>query len=153
MIEKLKKTISGAGDVIKEQASNLSDAVKEQANNLSDAVKEKTYALIEDWLKIFPNLEGYGFKVTSFGLCMALSPALDVELTGNANAFNIDKLNTIIEENKGNQALTTVFKAIKTAFEWHERTGSDRHFKVVLLKLSIKITPEVKVYLGQPLLT
>lgn len=142
MIEKLKKTISDAGE-----------AIKEQANNITDAVKEKTYALIEDWLKIFPNLEQHGLKITSFGLCMALSPSLDVELTGDANGFTLESLDKILAECKGNQALTTVFKAIKTTYEWHRRTGSDRHFEVILLKLTIKITPEVKVYLGQPLLT
>jgi hypothetical protein len=84
---------------------------------------------------------------------MAISPSLDVELSGDANGFTPESLDKILTECKGNQALTTVFKAIKTTYEWHRRTGSDKHFEVILLKLTIKITPEVKVYLGQPLLT
>jgi uncharacterized protein YjbJ (UPF0337 family) len=164
MIEKLKKTLSDVSgvvkeqavnltDAVKEQAGNLTDAVKEQAGNLSEAVKEKTYALFEDWLKIFPNLENYGLKITSFGLCMAISPSLDVELSGDAHAFTPERLEKILAECEGNQALTTVFKTIRTTYEWHRRTGSDKHFSIILVKLSIKITPEVKVYLGQPLLT
>ena len=152
MLEKLKQTISHAGDTIKEQAGNMTDAIKEQAGNMTDALKEKTYLLIEDWLKIFPNLESHGLKITSFGLSMGISPALDVELRGTAKAFTPEKLEKILEECKGNSALTSVFKAIKTTYELHRKTGTDVKFDALLLQLSVKITPEVKVYLGTPLL-
>lgn len=142
MIEKLRKTITNAGD-----------ALKEQATNVSDALKEKTYSLFEDWIKIFPSLENHGFKMTSFGLCVGISPSLDVEMRGKANTFTLEKLDKILEECKGNQALTTVFKAIKKTYEWHLKTGTEGKFDAILLKLSVKITPEVKVYLGTPMLT
>jgi hypothetical protein len=172
MLDKLKKTISDAvkeqatnvSDAIKEQAGNMSeaikektgnvtDAIKEQATNVTDAFKEKTYNLIEDWLKIFPNLESHGLKINSFGLSVGISPSLDVELRGKANTFTIGKLELLIEENKGNQPLTTVFKAIKMTYEMHKRTGTKGDFNAILIQLSVKITPEVKVYLGTPLLT
>ncbi len=142
MIEKLKKTISDAGE-----------AIKEQANNVSDAFKEKTYALIDDWLQIFPDLEAQGLQVMSFGLCMGISPALDVELRGKAKAFSPESIDKILDKCKGNNALTTVFKTIKTTYEWHRKTGTEGKFDAILIKLSVKITPEVKVYLGTPMLT
>lgn len=161
MINKLKQTLAEAGDNLKEQAAQLSDSVKEQATQLTDsvkeqanlmtsAVKEKAYGLIEDWLEIFPQLESYGLKITSFGLKMGINPMLEVELQGNSNAFTSDKVAKMLEDNKNNNALSTIFKAIKTAFDWHAKTGSDRHFKSIFLKISVSITPEVMVYLGEP---
>ena len=139
MLKNIKKTISDA-----------SDALKEQAQNVSDSLKEKSYALIEDWIKIFPSLENYGLKITSFGLSMGINPALNVELRGEIENFNTERLIQIIDENKGNQPLTTVFKAIKTTFDWHKRTRSEGEFDAVVLKLSVKLAPEVMVYLGTP---
>ena len=153
MLNKLKKTISNAGDAIKEQAVTVSDAIKEQAGNVTDAIKEKTFLLIEDWLTIFPNLESHGLKIMSFGLSVGISPSLNVELQGKANIFTTEILENLILENKGNQPLTTVFKAIKMTYEWHKKTGTKGRFDIILLQLSVKITPEVKVYLGTPKLT
>jgi hypothetical protein len=131
----------------------MKETVRKKTTELSDAVREKTNQLFDDWLQIFPNLENYGLKVMSFGFCMGISPALDVELRGSAADFAPDRLETILAEVEGNRALSTVFKAIKTTYSLHAKTGSDHHnFDVILLKLSIRITPEVKVYLGQPLL-
>ena len=179
MFDKLKKSINTASDSLKEQAvqltdsmkesviekttiltdavkektHELTDAVKEKTTELTDAVKEKTNQLFDDWLKIFPDLENYGLKVMSFGFCMGISPALDVELRGSAADFASERLEVILQEVKGNRALSTVFKAIKTTYNLHAKTGSNyHHFDVILIKLSIKITPEVMVYLGQPLL-
>jgi uncharacterized protein YjbJ (UPF0337 family) len=163
MLEKLKKTISHAGDSLKEQAGNVTDSLKEQAGqmtdtlkekagNMTDALKEKTYLLIEDWLKIFPNLQSHGLNITSFGLCMGISPALDVELRGKAKDFSVEKLEKILEECKGNNALTSIFKAIKSTYELHRKTGTDGKFDAIFVKLSVKITPEVMVYLGTPVL-
>lgn len=153
MLNKLKKTISNAGDAIKEQAVTVSDAIKEQAGNVTDAIKEKTFLLIEDWLTIFPNLESHGLKIMSFGLSVGINPSLNVELQGKANIFTTEILENLIIENKGNQPLTTVFKAIKMTYEWHKKTGTKGRFDIILLQLSVKITPEVKVYLGTPKLT
>ncbi|MFN4144285.1 MAG: hypothetical protein ACK4GN_00560 [Runella sp.] len=149
-IEKLKQTLNEASDNLKEQANQLSAAVKEQANLLGDSVKEKAYSMIEDWLAIFPKLESYGLNITSFGLKMGLNPTLEVELQGNSKGFTPEKVTLMLQENKGNNALTMVFKAIKTAYDWHAKTGSHCHFKSIFLKVSVCITPEVMVYLGEP---
>ena len=153
LTDAVKERTHGLTDAVKEKTHELTDAVKEKTTELTDAVKERTNQLFDDWLKIFPNLENYGLKVMSFGFCMGISPALDVELRGSAADFASERLEEILAEVAGNRALSTVFKAIKTTYNLHAKTGSNyHHFDVILIKLSIKITPEVMVYLGQPLL-
>ena len=153
LTDAVKEKTHELADAVKEKTHELTDAVKEKTTELTDAVKEKTNQLFDDWLKIFPDLENYGLKVMSFGFCMGISPALDVELRGSAADFAPERLEEILAEVGGNRALSTVFKAIKTTYNLHAKTGSNyHHFDVILIKLSIKITPEVMVYLGQPLL-
>jgi hypothetical protein len=149
-MKSLKSTLSHASEKLKTQIDDLSDVVREQATTFGDAMREKAISIIEDWLKIFPVLESYGLKVSSFGVKMGLNPMLDVELLGNARQFTPEILQKIIEENKHSATLTTVFKTIKTTYEWYTRTSKDIYFKSIIIKLSISITPEVKVYLGEP---
>lgn len=138
MFDKFKSTIQQAGD-----------AIREQAENFGDAAREKTMQLIEDWLKIFPKLEAYGLTVSSFGICMALSPSLEVELQGDADDFSHERIKEILDANADDKAIQMVFKTIQTTLDWHRKIGA-KHFDFLLIKLIVKITPEVKVYLGAP---
>ena len=169
MLDKLKKTITyqatnlkdsaferathfsdSAKEKAKETTSQLSIAVKEKATNVTDAIKDRTLSLVDDWLKIFPNLEDYGLKITSFGISMSISPILDVELQGEAEDYSTEKLEAILEEVKGNNALTTVFKTIKLTYEWHKKTGGECYFDKIHIKLTVGMSPQVMVYLGEP---
>jgi hypothetical protein len=161
MLDKLKKTVSATGEVlkgqatqladsVKEQAAQLTESVKEQASHLTESVKEKTNSLIEDWVLIFPTLESYGLRITAFGMKMAISPALECELRGEAEDFSIEKLTGFIEAAKGNSPLTLVLKTIRMTYDWHSRTGSEQHFDKIYVKISVQLTPEVMVYLGEP---
>ena len=152
MLEKLRQTVNAASDALKEQATQLTDAVKEQATNLSDSVKEKAYALIEDWLKIFPSLENYGLFVTSFGINMSISPTLEVELRGEAEDFTVARLDQILEEVKDNTPMRTLFRTVRLTYDWHSRTSSEQHFDKIYLKVVVGISPQVMVYLGEPIL-
>ena len=139
MIDKIKKTLQDAGDIIKEQAASLGEGAKERSNQL-----------IEDWLKIFPKLEIYGLEITSFALSVTLSPALEVELIGKHEDFTQERLQTIISENK-NAALLSVFNTIKTTYNLHRRTYALVKDPLIV-KIKIRISPEIKVYIGQPLI-
>ena len=119
MIDKLKETFNQASEIIKQQTSNI-----------GDAAKEKSQKIIDDWLKVFLQLEEYGFKITSFGLSVALSPSLEVELEGSADTFSLDRVKELIEENQGNSSLTSVFKTIKTTYELHAKI-SKQEYEVV----------------------
>lgn len=138
MIDKLKETFAQASEIIKEQTSNI-----------GDAAKEKSQKLIDDWLRVFRRLEEYGFKITSFGLGVAISPSLEVELEGEADTFSLERVNELLEENKDSSSLTTVFRTLKTTYELHGKISSQK-YDVVLVKVIVKIAPEVKVVLGEP---
>ena len=139
-----------AKDKTKETANSIVETIKEKTSNMSDAIKEKTFNYIDDWLKIFPNLETYGLNITSFGISMSISPILEVELCGEAEDFSVEKLDIILNEVKENNALTTVFKTVRMTYAWQKRTGSECYFDKIFLKLSIGISPQVMVYLGEP---
>ena len=138
MIDKLKETFNQASEIIKQQTSNI-----------SDAAKEKSQKLIDDWLKVFRRLEEYGFKITSFGLSVAISPSLEVEMEGPAERFSLERIKELLEENKDSTSLSSVFRTIKTTYELHGKISSQK-YETVLLKVIVKIAPEIKVVLGEP---
>lgn len=140
MIDKIKKTIQEAGDVIKEQASNL-----------SEGAKEKSYQVIEDWLQVFPKLEIYGLEITSFSLGVAISPSLEVELKGDHKDFTKERIQKIINENKNNPALNSVMNTIRTTYGLHRRIYATMNDPLIV-KIKIRISPEIKVFIGEPII-
>ena len=140
MIDKLKQTIQEA-----------TDFVKDQANQLGEDAKEKSYKIIDEWLLIFPKLEMQGLEITSFALSAAISPALQVELVGKHEDFPIEKLNSIIEENKRNTALVSVFTTIKTTYNLQRRTFGELKSPLIV-QIKVCISPEIKVFLGKPII-
>ncbi len=140
MIDKLKKTFQEASELLKQQASAL-----------GEGAKEKSYQLIEEWLQIFPRLEVYGLEMTSFALSVAISPALEVEFKGRHEDFPADRINEILTENRRSPALLSVFNTIKTTYGLHRRVYGSLNDPLIV-KIKIKISPEIKVYLGQPLI-
>lgn len=141
MIDKLIKTLQEAGGTIKEQAAGL-----------GSGAKEKTYAIIEDWLQIFPKLEAYGLKVESFALGVAISPSVEVDLRGKHEDFTTDKLAIISSDSEqSDAALRMVISTIKTAYSLHQRVSDDLQDPLIV-KIRIKLSPEVKVFIGEPLI-
>ena len=150
MKESVKEHAVHFSDAVKDKASELTESVKEHTTNIVDAVKDKTLSLIEDWLKIFPNLEQRGLKISAFGMRMGMNLGIECELSGLAKNFTVEKIESILEEVKGNVALTTVFKAIKNTYAFHKKTGTEQKFNKIFLKITVQMLPEVIVYLGEP---
>jgi len=94
-------------------------------------------------------LEEYGFKITSFGLGVAISPSLEVEMEGAAEKFSLERIKEMLEENKDSTSLSSVLRTIKMTYETHAKISS-QEYDVVLVKVLVKITPEIKVVLGEP---
>lgn len=140
MIDKLKKTIHGASILLKEQAVNL-----------GEGAKEKSYKIIEEWLQVFPKLEAYNLKITSFSLGVAISPSVEVELVGKHADFNKERLNEILAENKNSAALLSVFNTIKTTYSFHEKIDAELKDPLII-KIKIRISPEIKVFVGEPII-
>lgn len=138
MIDKLLKGLQDAAETIRQQASQV-----------SEGTKEKAYQVIDDWLQIFPRLETYGLEVTSFGLSLSLTPGLDVELVGKHDDFSAERLEELLAENKGNTAMTMVLNTIKTTYALHRRSLATLRDPLVL-KIRVRLSPEVKVILGRP---
>lgn len=140
MIDKLKQAMQEAGDLLKQQASSI-----------GEGAKEKSYQLIEDWLKVFPQLELYGLEITSFSLSVAISPSLEVELVSKHEKFPMERLDQIIAENRGKAALLSVFTTIKTTYLFHRKIYATLR-EPLIVKVRIKISPEIKVFIGEPVI-
>lgn len=140
MIDKIVKTLQDA-----------SDTLLEQAGNIGTGAKEKTYAMIEDWLKVFPQLEIYGLKVESFALGVALSPSLEVDLKGTHADFKMERLEELLAKEENSTALRTVLSTIKTTYSLHRRIYADIK-EPLIVKIRVRISPEVKVFIGEPLI-
>lgn len=138
MIDKIKKALQEATDLIKEQASSL-----------GEGAKEKSYQIIDEWLSIFPKLEIAGLEITSFALGVAISPSLDVELKGKHADFTPERLQKLIAEHKGNTAITSVFSTIKTTYELHRKIYATL-YEPLIVRIRIRLSPEIKVILGRP---
>ncbi len=138
MLEKLNKVFN-----------DLGDELKKQSGNIGEGARHKTEKILDEWLQIFPKLEIYGLSISSFSLAVAISPSVEVELVGDHEKFSQDRLQSIIDANKTSTALTTVLTTIKTAYSLHRRTYADLKDPLIV-KIKIKISPEVRVFIGQP---
>lgn len=138
-------------DKIQKALQDVTDTIKTQAGSIGDSAKEKTYRLIEEWLKIFPKLEIYGLQITSFSLGVALSPSLEVELKGDHENFPTARIDEILDENKGSAAMYSVFNTIKMAYNLHRQTYANLEDPLIV-KIRIRLSPEIKVYIGKPII-
>ncbi|MEO0337762.1 MAG: hypothetical protein AAF242_00975 [Bacteroidota bacterium] len=140
MLDKLQKALNDATDFI-----------KDQANTLGDSAKGKAFEVIDDWIKIFPQLENYGLKVNSFAMGIAISPSVEAELVSSHEQFPPERLEQILEEVKGQTAISSVFSTIRTAYTLHRRINAELKDPLIVV-IKIKISPEVKVYIGEPII-
>lgn len=123
--------------------------VNDLAGTVSEGAKEKTLHLIEDWLEIFPQLADYGLEITSFSMGLALSPSLNVELLGTHENWSDEAIVERIAKHKGETAITMVLSTIRTAYRLQRQTKAPLKDPLIL-KITVKITPEVRVVLGLP---
>lgn len=140
MIDKFKKTLQEATELLREQASSF-----------GEGAREKSYKVIEEWLQVFPKLEVYGLEISSFSLSVAISPALEVEMLGAHKDFTQEKIQRIIRENRRNAAILSVMNTIKTTYNLHHKTYANLNDPLIV-KVRIRISPEIKVYLGKPVI-
>ena len=126
-----------------------SGMVKEQAATLSDSAKEKGYRLIEDWITVLPKFEEMGFEITSFAVGISISPTLEVEMTAMHNQFPMKKIEEILAEHKTSTPISLVFNTIKTTYNLHNRAKCSLK-EPLIVKIRVKLPPEIKVFLGMP---
>jgi len=141
MIDKVKKTLQQAGDILKEQASNI-----------GDSAMEKTMSLFEQWAVVFPKLEEHGLKMTSFAVSAAISPAMEAELAGHSSDFSAQRVKELLEEHKESTIMTSILKTMQTTLDLHSKTQAEV-FEPIYVKITVKIPPEIKIVLGEPMFT
>ena len=137
MIDKVKKTIQQAGDLLKEQAGNL-----------SDSALEKLIEIFEDWAEVLPELVNYGFTLINFSLSVGLSPGMTIFMKGVTMDFDEDRIKELLAENEGNKTMLSVLKTIQTTDNLYKKTTLEPR-EVMYLKIVIGLPPEIKVTLGE----
>jgi len=138
MIDKIKNSLQLASGIIKEQAATL-----------GDAAKDRGYRLIEDWITVLPKFEEMGFDITSFAVGISISPILEVEMTAAHEQFPLDRVEAILKENEISTPISLVFNTIKTTYNLHKRADCSLK-EPLIVKIKVKLPPEIKVFLGMP---
>ncbi|GJM35422.1 MAG: hypothetical protein DHS20C18_44230 [Saprospiraceae bacterium] len=138
-------------DKIMRGLQDVTEAFREQTTNIGEGAKARTEKLIEDWLQVFPKLEIYGLEITSFALGVALSPSIEVELVGKHELFTKERIKEIIDANRKNTILLSVFNTINTAYSFHRKTYATLR-EPLIVKIKVKLSPEIQVFIGEPMI-
>lgn len=117
---------------------------------MGDAAKTKGYQIIDQWVSILPQLEAYGFEMGYFSVAVSINPTLEVEMRADPKDFPLDRIQAILDENKGSTPMHLVFSTIKTTYLLHKK--SKLAFRDPLsVRITVKLSPEIKVAYGKPL--
>lgn len=126
-------------------------SLMESLLNSVNFVKHQTNKVINRWLDVLPTIEKYGLKITSFAMSYSINPSLEVELVGKSAEFPLERIREILEENKSSASITSVFQAVRTTKNLYERTKSTPQ-EDLIIEIKIRFSPEIKVFLGVPLI-
>ena len=140
--------------IVKEQIqrtfTHITETIADTFKGLRDSAKEKGQEFVDDWLNILPELESMGFETTSFGVSLAIAPAVEVEMKGAAAAFSDARLMELMETYDSNKYVSLVLKSISTAKKMHKKIGKSVRNEDIFFKIIISVPPQVHVYLGKP---
>ncbi|MEZ4948032.1 MAG: hypothetical protein R2769_01080 [Saprospiraceae bacterium] len=135
MLKGVKDGIAGAWDTLVEKANLL---------------KKGSNKMIDSWLEVLPRISSYGFEINSFAMNYSLNPSMEVELVGNLEDFPAERISEIMKENKNSPAIRSVFQALKTTINLQKRLKETPKNEIVI-EVRVSISPEIKVFLGVPL--
>jgi hypothetical protein len=138
MLKSIIKTLQDTGDL-----------VKEKAGELNESAKEKIMSGIEDWIEILPKIKALGFETTAFGISMSISPCLNVELKGKTADFTEEKIREYLEMFKAEKSLKLFLNVLKTTIVLHKKSKAELK-EDIFVRIDVKLSPEIKVYIGQP---
>jgi len=139
-------------DKIQETYAQLTNAIAESLNDMKVSAKKKSQAFIDDWLQVIPEFEAMGLEITSFGVALAISPALEVEMTGPSAAFTEERLKDLMTQHEQNNYVMLVLKTIRTTRKMHKKLGKEKIYESIYIKILVKVPPEVRVYFGRPVI-
>lgn len=107
--------------------------------------------LINSWLEILPVLERAGFEIKCFVMGYSINPSLEVELVGRRQEFTDERLKELLDASTPNAMLTSVWHAVRTTLNVYRKTDSTPQDELVVI-IKVKLSPEIKVYVGQPVI-
>ncbi|MBK7808084.1 MAG: hypothetical protein KA270_03085 [Saprospiraceae bacterium] len=152
MLKNILKTLQETGDIVVEKASELNDAAKEKFQEAKEQTRDKVLSIIEEWVELLPKLMALGFEMTSFGISMSLSPCMLAELKGKTDDFSEERIKELLEIHKEDKSLKLFLNVIKTTFVLHKKTNAGMKDDLIV-RVEVKLSPEIKVFIGQPQLT
>ena len=138
MIEKIWQTLHDATGMLKDSASSI-----------GQGAREKTQEVIEEWLKVFPKLEAYGFQVTSFSLGVSINPSLEAELRAQHDAFPPERIEQYLVDTRASTAMQLVFTTVKSTYGLYRKANLPLRGELIV-RLRIRISPEIRVIIGSP---
>jgi hypothetical protein len=132
---------------VRDGINNAWNTLVEKAN----FIKKGSNKMIDSWLEVLPRVASYGFEIKSFAMNYSINPSMEVELFGNREDFPMERINEIIKENKGKPAVLSVFQALKTTMNLQNRLKEPPKDEIII-EVRVSISPEIKVFLGVPLI-
>ena len=152
MLKNILKTLQETGDIVVEKASELNDTAKEKFQEAKEQTRDKVLSIIEEWVELLPKLMALGFEMTSFGISMSLSPCMLAELKGKTDDFSEERIKELLEIHKEDKSLKLFLNVIQTTFVLHKKTNAGMKDDLIV-RVEVKLSPEIKVFIGQPQLT
>ncbi len=152
MLKNILKSLQETSDIVIEKASELNDAAKEKFHEAKEQTKDKVLSIIEEWVELLPKLMALGLEMTSFGISMSLSPCMLAELKGKTDDFNEERITELLEIHKEDKSIRLFLNVIKTTFVLHKKTNAGMKDDLIV-RVEVKLSPEIKVFIGQPQLT
>ena len=123
--------------------------IKNQAENISASAKNQYEKMVEDWIKIIPQIEESGLQLYSFSFSASLNPSIDAEFRGKSVDFPLEKWEELISLNEKNKSLALVYNTLKSTFKMYHKIKPEMP-EDFYLRLRIKLSPEIRVYIGEP---
>lgn len=146
-----KRPIRKIGRKIFQALQDATGAIKVQAASIGEGAREKSNQVVEEWLQIFTRLEHYHLKMNSFSVALGFSPGLEAELQGTHADFAPERLDQILKACKGSPGLLSVFTTVKTAYALHTKAKLPL-VEPLIIRIRIRLTPEISVFIGKPLI-
>jgi 16S rRNA C967 or C1407 C5-methylase (RsmB/RsmF family) len=138
MVDKILNLLDEARNKLKHEAENISSNARNQYDKVLD-----------DWIKIIPQIEQSGLTLYSFSFGASLNPSIDAEFKGKCIDFPIEKWEEFISLNEKNKSLTLVFNTIKSTFKMYQKIKTELP-EDFYLRIRIRLSPEIRVFLGEP---
>ena len=132
---------------VKDGINSAWDTLVEKAN----FIKKGSNKMIDSWLDVLPRIASYGFEIKSLAMNYSINPSMEVELLGVYEDFSIERINEIMKENKNRPAVISVFQALKTTISLQKRLNETPKEEIII-EVRVSISPEIKVFLGVPLI-